>query len=43
MLLELADLLRGQISVFHLFQYITFRTIMSALTALAVRCCLART
>ena len=36
MLLELADLLRGQVSAFHLFQYVTFRTIMSALTALAV-------
>src|SRR5512144_1786538 len=36
MLLELADLLRGQVSVLHLFQYVTFRTIMSALTALAV-------
>ena len=36
MLLELADLLRGQVSIFHLFQYVTFRTIMSALTALVV-------
>jgi len=36
MLLELADMLRGQVSVLHLFQYVTFRTIMSALTALAV-------
>ena len=36
MLLELADALRGQVSFFHLFQYVTFRTIMSALTALAV-------
>src|SRR5690349_5686963 len=35
MLLELADLLRGQVSVLHLFQYVTFRTIMSALTAVA--------
>src|SRR5689334_10009886 len=35
MLLELAEWLRGQASVFHLFQYVTFRTIMSALTALA--------
>ena len=36
MLLELADLLKGWISGFHLFQYLTFRTIMSTLTALAV-------
>ena len=36
MLLELADLLRGSISGFHLFQYLTFRAIMSTLTALAV-------
>jgi hypothetical protein len=36
MLLELADMLRGQVSVLHLFQYVTFRTIMSALTALVV-------
>ena len=36
MLLELADLLKGHISGFHLFQYLTFRTIMSTLTALAV-------
>jgi len=36
MLLELADLLRGQASFLHLFQYVTFRTIMSALTALTV-------
>lgn len=36
MLLELADLLRGHISSFHLFQYLTFRAIMGALTALAV-------
>ena len=36
MLLELADALRGQISVMHLFQYVTFRTIMAALTALVV-------
>src|SRR4029450_7953708 len=36
MLLELADLLNGWISGFHLFQYLTFRTIMSTLTALAV-------
>ena len=31
MLLELADMLRGQVSSLHLFQYVTFRTIMSAL------------
>ena len=36
MLLELADLLRGHLSAFHLFQYVSFRTIMSALTALVV-------
>jgi phospho-N-acetylmuramoyl-pentapeptide-transferase len=36
MLLELAALLRGQVSALHLFQYVTFRTIMSALTALVV-------
>ncbi len=36
MLLELADLLRSWYSGFHLFQYLTFRTIMSTLTALAV-------
>jgi phospho-N-acetylmuramoyl-pentapeptide-transferase len=36
MLLELADLLKGWISGFHLFQYLTFRTIMGTLTALAV-------
>ncbi|MCC7256030.1 MAG: phospho-N-acetylmuramoyl-pentapeptide-transferase, partial [Dokdonella sp.] len=36
MLLELADLLRGHISSLHLFQYLTFRAIMGALTALAV-------
>ncbi len=36
MLLELAEWLRGQVSVFHLFQYVTFRTIMGALTALVV-------
>ncbi|MEO8802081.1 MAG: phospho-N-acetylmuramoyl-pentapeptide-transferase [Rudaea sp.] len=36
MLLELAELLRGHLSALHLFQYISFRTIMSALTALAV-------
>jgi len=36
MLLELAELLKGWISAFHLFQYLTFRTIMGTLTALAV-------
>ncbi|HUD43211.1 MAG TPA: phospho-N-acetylmuramoyl-pentapeptide-transferase [Dokdonella sp.] len=36
MLLELSDLLEGWISGFHVFQYLTFRAIMSALTALAV-------
>ena len=36
MLLELADCCKGYISGFHLFQYLTFRTIMSTLTALAV-------
>jgi phospho-N-acetylmuramoyl-pentapeptide-transferase len=36
MLLELAGLLKGWISGFHLFQYLTFRAIMSTLTALAV-------
>jgi phospho-N-acetylmuramoyl-pentapeptide-transferase len=36
MLLELAEWLKGQLSVFHLFQYLTFRTIMGALTALVV-------
>jgi phospho-N-acetylmuramoyl-pentapeptide-transferase len=36
MLLELAGLLKGWVSGFHLFQYLTFRTIMSTLTALAV-------
>ncbi|KAB2899989.1 MAG: phospho-N-acetylmuramoyl-pentapeptide-transferase [Dokdonella sp.] len=36
MLLELADLLRGHLSSLHLFQYLTFRAIMGALTALAV-------
>ncbi|HEY6546163.1 MAG TPA: phospho-N-acetylmuramoyl-pentapeptide-transferase [Dokdonella sp.] len=36
MLLELAALLREWISGFHLFQYLTFRTIMGTLTALAV-------
>ncbi|HET8897354.1 MAG TPA: phospho-N-acetylmuramoyl-pentapeptide-transferase [Rhodanobacteraceae bacterium] len=36
MLLELARWLEAHISGFHLFEYITFRAIMSALTALAV-------
>ncbi|MGA7296782.1 MAG: phospho-N-acetylmuramoyl-pentapeptide-transferase [Rhodanobacteraceae bacterium] len=36
MLLELAKWLQGHVTAFHLFQYITFRSIMSALTALAV-------
>jgi phospho-N-acetylmuramoyl-pentapeptide-transferase len=36
MLLELANLLREWVSGFHLFQYLTFRTIMGTLTALAV-------
>lgn len=36
MLLELAELLKAWISGFHLFQYLTFRAIMSTLTALAV-------
>ena len=36
MLLELADLLSHWYSGFHLFQYLTFRAIMSTLTALAV-------
>src|SRR3954453_5787257 len=36
MLLELAELFRGQFNPLHLFQYVTFRTIMSALTALVV-------
>lgn len=35
MLLELAEWLQGHVNAFHLFQYITFRSIMSALTALA--------
>jgi phospho-N-acetylmuramoyl-pentapeptide-transferase len=35
MLLELADLLKGYVSGFHLFQYLTFRAIMATLTALA--------
>jgi len=36
MLLELAELLKAWVSGFHLFQYLTFRAIMSTLTALAV-------
>ncbi|HET6633308.1 MAG TPA: phospho-N-acetylmuramoyl-pentapeptide-transferase [Rhodanobacteraceae bacterium] len=36
MLLELARWLQGHVSAFHVFQYITFRAIMAALTALAV-------
>jgi phospho-N-acetylmuramoyl-pentapeptide-transferase len=36
MLLELADLLSGWYRGFHLFQYLTFRAIMSTLTALTV-------
>src|ERR1700753_357738 len=36
MLLELAELFRGQLNSLHLFQYVTFRTIMSSLTALVV-------
>ena len=36
MLLELANWLAPHFSALHLFQYITFRTIMSALTALAM-------
>jgi len=35
MLLELAALLQGKLSALHLFQYLTFRAIMSTLTALA--------
>ena len=35
MLLELADLLRGNLNALHLFQYLTFRTIMATLTALS--------
>ncbi len=35
MLLELAQLLQGKLSAMHLFQYLTFRAIMSTLTALA--------
>ena len=36
MLLELADWMARHFTAPHLFQYITFRTIMAALTALAV-------
>lgn len=36
MLLELADWMARHFTAMHLFQYITFRTIMAALTALAV-------
>lgn len=36
MLLELADWMARHYTALHLFQYITFRTIMAALTALAV-------
>ena len=36
MLLELADWMARHFTTLHLFQYITFRTIMAALTALAV-------
>jgi phospho-N-acetylmuramoyl-pentapeptide-transferase len=36
MLLELADWLARHFAAVHLFQYITFRTIMAALTALAM-------
>src|SRR6201999_1610492 len=36
MLLELAELFRGQFNSLHLFQYATFCTIMRALTALVV-------
>ena len=36
MLLELAELMKGWVSGFHLFQYLTFRSIMAALTALTV-------
>ncbi len=35
MLLELADLFRGNLNALHLFQYLTFRAIMATLTALA--------
>jgi phospho-N-acetylmuramoyl-pentapeptide-transferase len=36
MLLELADWMARRFTALHLFQYITFRTIMAALTALAM-------
>ncbi|MFZ2237169.1 MAG: phospho-N-acetylmuramoyl-pentapeptide-transferase [Dokdonella sp.] len=36
MLLELAELMKGWVSGFNLFQYLTFRSIMAALTALTV-------
>ncbi len=36
MLLELAELMKAWISGFNLFQYLTFRSIMAALTALSV-------
>jgi phospho-N-acetylmuramoyl-pentapeptide-transferase len=36
MLLELAEWLAGRFTVLHVFQYITFRTIMAALTALVM-------
>ena len=36
MLLELAELMKGWVSGFNLFQYLTFRSIMAALTAFAV-------
>ncbi|MEO6075336.1 MAG: phospho-N-acetylmuramoyl-pentapeptide-transferase [Dokdonella sp.] len=36
MLLELAELMKAWVSGFHLFQYLTFRSIMAALTALTV-------
>ena len=36
MLLELADWMARHFTALHLFQYITFRTIMAALTALAM-------
>ena len=36
MLLELADWMARHFTALHLFQYITFRTIMAALTALAI-------
>ena len=36
MLLELADWMARHFTALHLFQYITFRTIMAALTALSV-------